>query len=216
MKRICAYIDGFNVYHNLQSYIKKEGLTKSFGWVNLRRTMSFFVPEHDLLEKVVFFSALPTHSKDKTKQSRHQLYYDVLKDYCDVEIVDGRFGKTRVTFKCGMCGKINKRNTHEEKETDVSVGIHIMHDVLIEKVDKIILVSADTDFIPVVKYVLEKAKKEVLVLTPLGSHPSEPYKLGNINHKKYRITQIKKQHIIKSKLEDIIKVKSQIYKNPYA
>ena len=84
---------------------------------------------------------------------------------------------------------------------------------------KIILVSADTDFIPVVRYILENTDKKITVLLPLGHHYSNGF--NNIrneyknNHKRFDIKIIKLNNILNSLLPDEIEYNNKIYKNPY-
>ena len=84
---------------------------------------------------------------------------------------------------------------------------------------KIILVSADTDFIPVVRYILENTDKKITVLLPLGHNYSNGF--NNIrneykpNNKRFDIKVIKLNNILNSLLPYEIEYDNQIYKNPY-
>lgn len=165
MQKVFAYIDGFNLYHNLNSYIKSKGLDNSLKWLNVRKLARRFIDEDvQILDKVSFFSAIPTHCS-VSKQEKHKNYYEALKSV-DVNIINSRFSKKTLKFMCDSCKEINfsykcfkcgcENNfiTHEEKETDVSLAIEIISDVLtVKDLYKVILISADTDFIPVVKYI---------------------------------------------------------------
>ena len=178
-------------------------------------------------------SAIPTHCS-KSKQEKHRNYYEALKS-ANVHIINGRFSKKKNThFRCLKCNETNFNtecqychNTdtnyfvaHEEKETDVSLAINIISDILtVEDLEKIILISADTDFIPVVRYILENTDKKITILLPLGHNNSNGF--NNIrneykyNHKKFNIKVIKLDNILKSLLFDEIEYNNQIYKNPY-
>lgn len=70
MKKVNAYIDGFNVYHGIKKYIDKNNLPKSFSWVNPRAIVSHFIDKkHEFLHEVYFFSAIPNH-KEPEKRKR--------------------------------------------------------------------------------------------------------------------------------------------------
>ena len=234
MQKIYAYIDGFNLYHNLKSYIKDNNLDNELKWLDVRKLVSCFIDEKiQILEKVNFFSAIPTHCSI-SKQEKHKNYYKALKS-ANVHIINGRFSQKKNThFRCLKCNETNFNtecqychNTdtnyfvaHEEKETDVSLAINIISDVLtVTDLKKIILVSADTDFIPVVRYILENTDKKITVLLPLGHNYSNGF--NNIrneykpNNKRFDIKVIKLNNILNSLLPDEIEYDNQIYKNPY-
>lgn len=225
MEKVFAYIDGFNVYHSLNAYIKNNNLSNELKWLDIKSVVSFFVnKQFEILENVAFFSAIPTHLKID-KQNRHINYYNALKSI-GIEIVDGKFGKkkfkficknchaTNIHYRCHKCGKNNDFISHEEKESDVSLAIKIISDILtIKELNKIILVSSDTDFIPVVNYILNNTNKKIIVLFPLGSSKSNKYR--DIKNKNYKLKEIKEFHINKSSLPDIINFNGKIYKNPY-
>lgn len=197
MEKVFAYIDGFNVYHSLNAYIKNNNLSNELKWLDIKSVVSFFVnKQSEKLEKVAFFSAIPTHL-NISKQNRHVNYYNALKSI-GVEIVDGKFGKkklkfickncyaTNISYKCHRCGDTNNFISHEEKESDVSLAIKIISDIFtIKELNKIILVSSDTDFIPVVNYILYNTNKKIAVLFPLGSSKSNKYR--DIKNKNYKL-----------------------------
>ena len=61
MEKVFAYIDGFNVYHSLNAYIKNNNLSNKLKWLNIKSVVSFFVnKQFETLEKTYFFSAIPT------------------------------------------------------------------------------------------------------------------------------------------------------------
>lgn len=58
-----------------------------------------------------------------------------------VKIVLGQFKKKFP--KCNVCQA--RYSTHEEKETDANIAIHLIRDTLQDSFDRAIIVSADTD-----------------------------------------------------------------------
>lgn len=225
MEKVFAYIDGFNVYHSLNTYIKNNKLSSELKWLDIKNVISFFInKKSEELEKVSFFSAVPTHL-NINKQNRHRNYYEALKSI-GIEIFDGRFGRKNlefickkchdknISYKCNKCNANNNFIKHEEKESDVSLAIKIISGIFtIKELDKIILVSSDTDFIPVVNYILTKTDKKITVLLPFGSLKANKYM--SIENKNYRLSQIKKFHIENSYLPNTINCNGKIYKNPY-
>ncbi|RDU51488.1 NYN domain-containing protein [Helicobacter sp. MIT 01-3238] len=157
MKRVNAYIDGYNLYH---AEVKLED--NRLKWVNLRALCQHFCDDGDILDKVYYFTSYAKHIKyRKTPEHiiRHKTYiYDFLKDF-GVEATFGFFN----TFE----GKTT------EKQTDVNLALQLFEDAINDKYDKAILLSGDTDFIPAIERV-NKLGKEILLLLP--PKPSEPPK----------------------------------------
>lgn len=145
MKRVNAYIDGYNLYH-----AEVETKDNRLKWVNLRALCQHFCDEGDILDKVYYFTSYAKHIKGGGAK-RHKTYIDdFLKDF-GVEATFGFFN----TFE----GKTT------EKQTDVNLALQLFEDAIKDKYDKAILLSRDTDFIPAIERV-NKLGKEVLLLLP--------------------------------------------------
>jgi len=215
MKKVFAYIDGFNVYHNLKTYIKSNNLDDKLKWLNIKEVVNFFIEKDEQLEKVSFFSAIPKKNQfGIEKKKKHELYYKALESV-NINIINGRFSKKRKEYRCYHCKNKNVVSTFEEKKTDVSLSIQIIIYVLTDKeLSKIILVSADTDFIPVVEYVLNNTDKEITILFPLGHKHSTEFD-NIISNNKYKTKEIKFLHVKKSLFPDEIEYNNIKYKNPY-
>lgn len=131
--RTIVYIDGFNLYHALDDL--REPALK---WVNLWSLSEKLLRPNDSLVAVKYFTAYATWRPDSYR--RHQRYVAAL-EACGVSPVIGRF-KAK-TVRCHSCKK--SYVTHEEKETDVNIGVHMMADLLTGRLDRALIVSADTD-----------------------------------------------------------------------
>lgn len=81
--------------------------------------------------------------------------------------------KRRGCFSCGA-----RWETHEEKETDVNIALHMLDDAYNDKFDRALLISADSDLTPPIRMVLDRfPDKQVRVITPIGRNHS----LGLVN-----------------------------------
>ena len=216
-----AYIDGFNVYHGIDNYIKTNKLPKSFSWVNPRAVVNHFLDKHtQQLDKVYFFSAVPNH-KPKDNQDRHKKYYHVLKSYCDIEVRDAYFQKKKKQITCSTkkhngCGKKFPNTSYEEKQTDVALGVQIIRDVCIDNIDGVILVSADGDFIPVITTLLQDTQVKVKVLKPVGQYKNYAYLNKIKHHKNYSVSDVLEFHHKTSIIPDIVYDNdNNPIKNPY-
>ena len=95
---------------------------------------------------------------------RHERYIKVSRSV-GVEVIHGRFLEKDI--KCHKCGKHFK--THEEKQTDVNIALKILGDAIDDLYDKALIISADSDLLPVIKSVQHHApEKEIGVMFPIG------------------------------------------------
>lgn len=156
-KRTIVYIDGYNLYHAIDD-LKDDSLK----WVNLRALANGMLRDNEKLHQVIYFSAYATHYPDAYK--RHRSYVAALREE-GVKVVLGQFKKKFP--KCGACGA--RYPTHEEKETDVNIAIHLIRDTLQDTFDRAIIVSADTDMRSAVEMARSlSATKLIDVVAPPG------------------------------------------------
>jgi uncharacterized LabA/DUF88 family protein len=165
MKRVAFLIDGFNLYHSLREI---ERLAKAkVKWLDLTRLCEAYlhavrsaVGARVELASVTYFSALPTHlvRNNPDVVTRHQTYVDALKS-TGVEVVLARFKEKSVT--CPVCGNVFKR--HEEKETDVALGLQLIELFARGACDTAVLVTGDTDLVPAIR-----AAKRMYSASPVG------------------------------------------------
>ena len=222
MSKVFAYIDGFNSYHCLKSAIesKNTNLTNKNKWIDYRKLISLFFDKNTDIDKIMFFSAIPYHvykydaNKRTDKINRHNAFYEILEKYYNIEVVNGRFGKKIVTDTCPNCNKQIKLKKHEEKETDVSLSINILYDALtIKELDTIVIISSDTDYIPIIKMILERTDKKIKMLFPINSLINKEF--SKISNKNYSAKTIKERHINLSQIPDKVIIDDIIYQTPY-
>ncbi|WP_158653832.1 NYN domain-containing protein [Helicobacter salomonis] len=132
--RVSAFIDGFNLYFSLLE-LGDEALK----WIDLWALVSNYLDENDCLEAVYYFSALLKHHPNK--KHRHQEYIHALESR-GVQVILGQFKKKRLL--CKNCEEFYY--TYEEKQSDVNLAIWMLEQAFLNTCDKMILVSADTDF----------------------------------------------------------------------
>ncbi|WP_162249657.1 NYN domain-containing protein [Altererythrobacter sp. Root672] len=157
MKRVIVYIDGFNLYHAIND-LRKPHLK----WLCLRALSESLLRKDEALKAVKYFSAYATWMPDRF--ARHRSYTDALISR-GVILHMGQFKEK--PRKCLSCGA--RWMGHEEKETDVQIAVHMVADALRDEVDRLIVISADTDLSPAIKMIAVHAPKcEVFVATPPG------------------------------------------------
>ena len=132
--RTIVYIDGFNLYHAVDDLNEPH-----LKWVNLWSLSEKLLRAGQKLGAVKYFTAYATWRPESYR--RHQRYVAAL-EACGVTPIIGRF--KRKTVRChAKCGRTYV--THEEKETDVNIGAHLIADALKDRFDRALVISADTD-----------------------------------------------------------------------
>lgn len=139
LKRTFVYVDGFNLYHAIND-LRDDSLK----WLCLRRLSESIVRPDERVTKIKYFSAYATWMPAAYK--RHRAYVQALQEE-GVEFIEGQFKKK--FLRCKVCSA--QYQTHEEKETDVNIGIHLVRDTFEGRFDRAIIVSADTDMRSAVK-----------------------------------------------------------------
>ena len=157
-RRVIAYVDGFNLYHAVKKYNPKK--------INLWALFEELIKPEEVLVGVKYFSAYAHHRGSSTVQS-HRAYVSQL-EATGVEVIRGQFKKKQAG--CKACGA--KWEAHEEKETDLNIGLHLLADATDNKYDRAYLVSADSDLVAAVNMVRNRHndKKGILIIKPPGRH----------------------------------------------
>jgi uncharacterized LabA/DUF88 family protein len=136
---ICVYIDGFNLYHATCEYNDP-----SLKWLNFRSLASSLCRPHEILEEVYFFTAVATW--DSEKEKRHRNFIKAQKAV-GVTVVESKFKKSK---KFCITSNLNCKR-YEEKQTDVAIAVTLMSDAIKNRMSRAILITADSDQVPLAK-----------------------------------------------------------------
>jgi uncharacterized LabA/DUF88 family protein len=156
--RTIVYIDGFNLYHALDDLGEPH-----LKWVDLWALSNTLLRGDQQLVAVKYFTAYATWRPASYR--RHQRYIAALESR-GVTPVIGRF-----KIKTVRCHAKCRRTylTHEEKETDVNIGVHLMADALKDRFDRALVISADTDLNSAVALTrAEASAKRIDLVAPPG------------------------------------------------
>ena len=119
------------------------------------------------LREVYYFTALTTWNLQKVE--RHKTLIKVL-ETTGVTVVYGEFRKRDRT--CPNCRRMY--SSHEEKQTDVNIAIHLFRLAIQDRFDTAMIVSGDSDLIPSIKAVKSTfPSKKVGVLIPISRRAEE-------------------------------------------
>ncbi len=138
------------------------------------------LPYDNKVVRIKYFTARVKYTdKDRRAPERQDTYLRALRTVQRLVIVEGRFKKVRpkgvvveiLDKNSGGMVKVEKGNIvriekHEEKQSDVNIATHIMLDCAKEEVDRLVVVSNDTDLLLPVSQAKEAFRKEVVVISP--------------------------------------------------
>lgn len=168
-KRVLALIDGFNYYHKLDRYQKNQKTCVK--WLDYQSLLHSAIKSHlktnDFFLEVIFFTAIATHRSFES-QNRHRTYINALK-YSGVKVVLGEFKEKTISpcIDCKQKSRDEKIIKHEEKHTDVNIAITMLEKAMNNQFDRVYLLSADSDYVPVVKRVKNLfPQKEIIICPP--------------------------------------------------
>jgi uncharacterized LabA/DUF88 family protein len=163
MNRVSFFIDGFNVFHSLDS----EKIYHKYKWLDLSSLAKCFVSSKDTVVDIYYFTSYAEW--EPAKKARHQLLIRAL-TMKGVKIVFGKF-KLR-DKKCRLCHKTYQ--TFEEKQTDVNISIKLFQCAHNDTFDTAILMTGDSDIVPAIIAVKETfPAKRIGLVIPIGRSAEE-------------------------------------------
>lgn len=197
MKRAGLFVDGFNLYHSLHNLGNPE-----LKWLSLRALGEKILPQKsEELVWIGYFSAIANQLRVSRPESiqRHLTYIDAL-EATHVQVVLGNF--KRKSVRCRACKHHWIR--HEEKETDVSIAIHLVAMALTGEIDVAYVLSADTDLAPAFEMLSSRAKgvEIVSVLPPVA--PGERLFAAALTERASRVISLSESNIRAARFEDTV------------
>ena len=202
MARVSFFIDGFNVYHSIKNPPFRPNIPRSktryqrFLWLDFKALAGRFVRKGDEVADVFYFSAFATWKPDA--MARHRVFIDALKSR-GIKVVLGKFKeKDRYCINCKTFTP-----AHEEKQTDVNMGIYLINEAYRDSYDTAFILSNDTDQVPAIRLVKATfPQKRIGVLFPIDRWSSE---LAQVCH---FWRKIRKKDLSKSQLPGSITLHS--------
>ncbi|WP_374621018.1 NYN domain-containing protein [Devosia sp.] len=166
--RVNVYVDGFNLYHAIVAL--RDNRLK---WINLRSLGNSFLRPGEELNRVVLFTTILTW--DLQKQQRHKNYIRA-QIASGVEVIESKFRK--MSRHCRVMDRYCAR--HEEKQTDVAIAVSMLSDAARDDYDRSILVTADSDQVPVVRQLLRSFPHKTITLAAPPERGGEARELGGL------------------------------------
>lgn len=184
MNRTTFLVDGFNVYHSVIEASRSLG-GASTKWLDYRSLLSSYlavIGAGAALEEIYLFTAFATFLEQSKPGvvARHRTYIECLKATGVIPVI-GRFKPRSV--HCSACkADIIK---HEEKESDVAIGVKVMELLHTDSADTLVLVTGDTDVAPAIRTAITLfPTKRICVGLPFRRDNQE---LANLVSKHFKI-----------------------------
>lgn len=175
MKKVIFYFDGFNFYNGIRNKSFDTPHWLNYYWLDFVKFSNQFIdPITSELTKVKYFTAPAVSMQKRLRQSA--LLNANLNLYPNLfQVINGKFSDKEID-----CLASCKETfiTKEEKKTDVAIGVTMLLDCYENSVDRLILVSADSDQIPTLKAIKSKfPEKRVQVFFPPNRTSTEIFDL---------------------------------------
>lgn len=191
MNRVIFLIDGFNLYHSVKD-IGRDFRGLCVKWLNIHSLCTSFlylISKDARLERIYYFTAFADHLDDPDVVRRHRLYMRCLES-TGVSPELSRFKPKDIS--CPLCKEQFTR--HEEKETDVAIGVRLLEILLKNECDTAILMTGDTDLIPAVKTVKRLfPEKGLRFVFPYRRYNSELAEIAPNSFKIHKDTYVQHQ-----------------------
>jgi Protein of unknown function DUF88. len=146
-------------------------------WLDLWSLSEKLLRGDQQLMAVKYFTAYATWRQASYR--RHQRYIQALQAHGVAPII-GRFKDK--TVRCQADCR-QEYTTHEEKETDVNIGVHLMADALSSRFDRALVISADTDLNAAVSFTRQEAPQTRIDLV------APPGRMNRNSHALFAITK---------------------------
>ena len=160
-----VYIDYGNIHHCLLALKRREVQMKSMTELDFLLTLKRKAMTYNKVNKICLFMGTPLLKIDELEGLRQK--NEALKSSLEENGFEVHFSYNEVLFKGGM----------KEQGVDLTIGIHIINAALIGQFEKVILISGDADFVPVVRK-LKELQKEIEIWSftkPEKNAPLSPY-----------------------------------------
>ena len=148
--RVAFVVDGFNLYHSLKSASSGPN-PLSARWLDLKGLCAahlHVIGNGAVLSGIYYFSAIAKHleARNAGLVTRHEEYAEALRN-SGMTVEFARF--LPKNLHCPQCGHGFVK--HEEKQTDVALGVKILELALGGETETIVIVSGDSDLIPAIR-----------------------------------------------------------------
>ena len=158
-ERVAVFVDGSNLYHGFRSYLKSLGLEPDDFNIDYKRFPLALVGLERALVDTHFYIGRVDQAQDRESYARQQRFFSALRGCSRLAVHEGRLVPRKRKHTCPHCKRCFHKSMRVEKGTDVQLAADLLVGAFYEQYDTAILVSNDTDFIPIVKQVQQLRKR---------------------------------------------------------
>jgi uncharacterized LabA/DUF88 family protein len=170
MRKLKMYIDGFNLYHAIAQLNNPQ-----LKWLNPVKLAESFLRPGEELVGVDFFTAIST--ADGAKYKRHFNYIQAIESV-RVKTYRGHFQNIDK-----ICTRHDRRCPfREEKRTDVAIAVKAVSDAFDGRFDRMILVTADADQVPVIEQIRDRFPEKTVTMAVPPGRLNIAYQLCSLAH----------------------------------
>lgn len=186
MRRVMAYVDGFNLYFGL----KGSGF-KRYYWLDVAAlAQSLLKPGQQLSATHYFTASIRANGRNTADQKRQNDYLDAL----TVRGVQSQFGHyLQKTRQCRQCNA--SWPDYEQKMSDVNIAIQLLVDAFDDAFDTALVISGVSDLTTPIRRLRQRfPHKRVIVAFPPKRQSAELKRVANgyltIGEDKLRASQL--------------------------
>jgi uncharacterized LabA/DUF88 family protein len=153
VKKVMAYVDGFNLYFGL-----RDGNLKRFYWLNIKAMAQNLLKGNQQLIVTKYFTTRISGPPDK--RIRQTTFLEALGTLSDFEIYYGHYLSKKIT--CRNCKQ--SWQSFEEKMTDVNIATEMLVDAFENRFDTALLISADSDLVAPVNAIKKMFPQKMIIV----------------------------------------------------
>lgn len=183
---------------------------KKYYWLDMLKLCNNYVDSSHQLQTINYFTATPLNIG---KQTRQQAFLNA-NNYINKGIFNVKLGKYILKdLSCQKCFK--PFQIPEEKITDVNIATQILGDCYLKKVDRVVLVTADSDLLPPLRFLLDEIKSvKVKLIFPPNNFSSDLFNFMKERRQKVSFMERNESFFSNSMLPDIIETGRSKYTRP--
>jgi len=207
MHRCKVYIDGFNLY---MGRLQKN---RRLRWLNVVALSQLLAQDVGNLIGVEFYTAHVSGKIDPEGQLRQGIYIQALKTLePTLRLHIGKFAvKERWVKPCdpfetrplgiaapAQLPELLKATVAQEKESDVKLAVHLLHNAVCNEYDTAFVISNDSDLTEAVRIATHHYEKEIVIVPPVAERGGDFAPLA----RKLELAASRVQHIRTAVLEE--------------
>ncbi len=162
-KKAMVYVDGFNLYFGIL-----QG-SPNLKWLNLQSFMDFLRPDEEVVGVRYFTAMVDPQKHQSVSRDRQKRYLQALGSCSRIKVVNGKYQMREVSCRA-RCG--DRYEVPEEKKTDVGIAVQMISDAIDGLMDRIVLVSGDSDLEPAVEWI-RKRHPEIKITVYIPQDPGD-------------------------------------------